>query len=130
MKVTISKFSLLAALALAGAGSAYAHEDTSEGGTLHWLSHVSVSKSAPSANQMAPFGYAATQAPDREINLPSGSAHLNVTRLETVKINVNGKSVVWTFDTLGTPSFPLSKVIPGTDGVTVYVAENPTYQGG
>jgi len=130
MKVTISKFGLLSALALAGAGSAYAHVDTSEGGTLHWLSHVSESKSAPSANQLASFGYVATRVPDREITLPSGSAHLNVTRLETVKINANGKSVVWSFDTLGTPSFPLSKVIPGTDGITVHVAENPSYQGG
>jgi hypothetical protein len=55
---------------------------------------------------------------------------LNVTRQETVKINVGGKSVVWSFDTLGTPSFPLSKVIPGAEGITVYVAESPSLQGG
>lgn len=67
---------------------------------------------------------------DREITVVSGSNYLNVTRLETIKINVGGKSVVWTFDTLGTAPFPLSKVVPGADGITVYVAENPAYQGG
>lgn len=130
MQVSFSKFGLVAALALAGAGSAYAHVDTSEGGTLHWIGHVSEAKSAPTANQLAPFGYVATVAHDREISLPSGSTHLNVTRQETVKINVGGKSVVWSFDTLGTPSFPLSKVIPGAEGITVYVAESPSLQGG
>lgn len=129
MQVSFSKFGLVAALALAGVGSAYAHEDTSESGTLHWIGHVSEAKSALTANQLAPFGYVATVAPDREISLPSGSTYLNVTRPETVKINVGGKSVVWTFDTLGTQSFPLSKVIPGAEGITVYVAEDPLYQG-
>jgi hypothetical protein len=41
-----------------------------------------------------------------------------VTRLETVKINVGGKSVVWTFDTLGTAPFPLSKIVSGAEGIT------------
>lgn len=49
-------------------------------------------------------------------------------RLETIQINAGGKSVTWKFDTLGTASFPLSKAIPGFDNVTVYVAENPSYQ--
>jgi len=31
---------------------------------------------------------------------------------------------------LGTAAFPLSKIMPGADGITVYVAENPSYQGG
>ena len=130
MKTNISKISLIAALGLSIAGAAYAHEDYSEGASLHWLSHVSETKSAPTANQQAPFGYAATKNADREVTLTSASKYLNVTRLETVKINVGGKSVAWTFDTLGTASFPLAKVIPGTDGITVYVTENPAYQGG
>lgn len=54
---------------------------------------------------------------------------MNVTRLETVKINVGGKTVTWTFDTLGSAPFPLARIIPGAEGATVYVAENPAYQG-
>ena len=130
MKTKFSKLALIAAISLAGAGTSYAHEDYSEAGTNHWLSHVSESKSAPTANQQASFDYAATKNADREITLTGGNKYLNVTRLETVKINVGGKSVAWTFDTLGTASFPLAKVIPGTDGVTVYVTENPSHQGG
>ena len=74
----------------------------------HWLRHVSESQGAPTANQLAPFGYAATKNADREVSLPSGGKYFNVTRLETLKLNVGGKSVVWTFDTLGTAAFPLS----------------------
>jgi hypothetical protein len=130
MKAKTSQLALIAAISVAAAGTAYAHEDYSEGTSLHWLSHVSASKSAPTANQLAPFGYAATKSADREVTLASGSKYLNVTRLETVKINVGGKSVIWTFDTLGTASFPLSKIVSGADGITVYVTENPAYQGG
>lgn len=101
-----------------------------EAGTNHWLSHVSEAKGAPTANQLAPYGYAASRNADREVTLSSGSKYLNVTRLETIKINLGGKSVVWTFDTLGTASFPLSKIVSGADGITVYVTENPAYQGG
>ena len=130
MKTKYSKLALIAAIGLAAAGTSYAHEDYSEAGTNHWLSHVSESKSAPTANQLASFGYAATKNADREITLAGGSKYLNVTRLETVKINVGGKSVVWTFDTLGTAPFPLSKIVSGAEGITVYVTENPAYQGG
>lgn len=130
MKTNISKISLIVALGLSVAGTAYAHEDYSEGASLHWLSHVVESKGSPTANQLAPYGYAATKGADREVTLTSTSKYLNVTRLETVKINVGGKSVVWTFDTLGLAAFPLAKAIPGTDGVTVHVTENPSYQGG
>lgn len=129
MKTNLSKFSLIVALGLSVAGTAYAHEDYSEGTSLHWLSHVSESRGT-SVSQLAPYGYAATKSADREVTLTSASKYLNVMRLETVKINVGGKSVVWTFDTLGTAAFPLAKVIPGADGVMVYVAENPAYQGG
>jgi hypothetical protein len=88
-------------------------------------------KSAPTANQLASYGYAASRNADREVTLSSGSKYLNVTRLETVKINVGGKSVVWTFDTLGTASIPaLQDRIWSAEGITVYVTENPAYQGG
>lgn len=130
MKAKISRLALIAAISVAAAGTSYAHEDYSEAGTNHWLSHVSETKSAPTANQLASFGYTATKNADREISLPSGGKYLNVTRLETVKINIGGKSVVWTFDTLGTAPFPLSKIVAGADDVTVYVTENPAYQGG
>ena len=130
MKAKFSQLALIAAISVAAAGTAYAHEDYSEGGSLHWLSHVSENKSTPTANQQAPFGYVATKNADREVSLPSGGKYLNVTRLETIKINVGGKSVVWTFDTLGTAAFPLSRIVPGADGITVYVTENPAYQGG
>lgn len=129
MKTKFPQLALIAAISLAATGASYAHEDYSEAGTNHWLSHVSESKSAPTANQQAPFGYAATKNADREITLAGGSKYLNVTHLETIKINIGGKSVVWTFDTLGTTSFPLSKIVSGADDLTVYVTENPAYQG-
>lgn len=130
MKINLTKISLIAALGLFAAGTTYAHEDYSEAGTVHWISHVAESKGSQTANQLAPYGYAATKNADREVTLTSASKYLNVTRLETVKINVGGKSVVWTFDTKGTAAFPLANVIPGSDEITVYVAENPAYLGG
>ncbi|MBS0542389.1 MAG: CzcE family metal-binding protein, partial [Proteobacteria bacterium] len=39
-------------------------------------------------------------------------------------------TVNWTFDTLGTNSFPLSKVVQGGDKVTVYLEESPLYRSG
>jgi hypothetical protein len=130
MKSKFSQLAVIATIIVAAAGTAYAHEDYSEAGTNHWISHVSESRSTPTANQLAPFGYAATKNADREVSLPSGGKYLNVTRLETIKINVGSKSVVWTFDTLGTAAFPLSKIVPGADGITVFVTENPAYMGG
>jgi hypothetical protein len=62
------------------------------------------------------------------VTIDSATRYLNVTQLEAVQINLGGKNVAWIFDTLGTAPFPLSKVIPGTESVTVFVAENPTYQ--
>ena len=56
--------------------------------------------------------------------------YINVTRLETVALKVGDKTVNWTFDTLGTNSFPLSKVVQGADKVTVYLEESPLYRNG
>jgi hypothetical protein len=130
MKTTLTKIALIASLSAIGTTAAMAHEDYSESGGMHWLQHASESKGQPTANQLAPFGYVTTGAAARVVSIDAGTKYLNVTRLETVQIKVGGKSVTWMFDTLGTASFPLSKVIPGTDGVTVYVAENPAYIGG
>ena len=41
MKTKFSQLALIAAISLAAAGTSYAHEDYSEAGTNHWLSHVS-----------------------------------------------------------------------------------------
>ena len=130
MKANFPKLTLMAALSVAAVGTAYSHEDYSEGASLHWLSHVSETRSAPTVKQQAPFGYVATKNADREVTLANGSKYLNITRLETIKINVGGKTIIWTFDTLGTASFPLSKIVSGADDITVYVTENPAYQGG
>lgn len=82
----------------------------------------------PAANHVAPLGFASgSMPPNRVVNLDKGTTFLNVTQMETVKITVAGKSVTWTFDTLGTPTFPLSKIIPEAEGITVYVAPNPLY---
>lgn len=64
------------------------------------------------------------------MNIDSSTRYLNVTRLEAVQPNADGMSVIWKFDTFGTRPFPLSKIIPGYERVTVYVAESPIYQGG
>tara|TARA_R110001583_G_scaffold90485_1_gene232410 strand:+ start:3874 stop:4260 length:387 start_codon:yes stop_codon:yes gene_type:complete len=128
VKTTLIKLSFIAALGGIAATSAYAHTDYTEGGS-HWLSHASESKAQPTDNQTAPFGYKAAAAPTREVTLIGGERYLNVRQLETVRITADGKSVDWTFNTLGTRSFPLSEVIPGSKGVTVYVSESPDYAG-
>ena len=126
MKTNIARLILaVAALGFAATGTSYAHEDYSEGASTHWLSHLS--ESQPTANQLAPYGYVTSSAAARVVTIDSGTTYLNVTRLETILLNVGGKSVSWTFDTLGTASFPLAKIISGTDGVMVYVAESPAY---
>lgn len=122
MKTNFTKLALLSVLSLAGATAALAEDDVA---SRVWLRQVQESKGEPTANQLAPHGYATTGAAAREISVNSGTKYLNVTRLETVKINVDGKSVTWSFDTLGTRAFPLSNIVPGAEGVTVYVAENP-----
>lgn len=129
MKSNIAQFVLaVAALGFAATGTSYAHEDYSEGASTHWLSHLS--ESQPTANQLAPYGYPTSSTAARVVTIDSSTKYLNVTRLETIQINAGGKSITWMFDTLGTASFPLAKIIPGTEGVTVYVTENPAYIGG
>ena len=129
MKTNITQLILIAALGFAVTGTSYAHEDYSEGGSVHWISHVMESKSQPTANELARYGYATSGAAARVVKIDSGTKYLNVTRLETVRFDLGSKSVTWKFDTLGTAPFSLAKVIPGAEGVTVYVAENPAYTG-
>lgn len=127
MSKPLSRLSLLAALTLATAGQALAHEDYSEAGALHWVQHAQQSGSQPTAQQLAPFGYAASGRADQVITLDGTSRYVNVTRLETVEFDIGGKRFAWKFDTLGTPSFPLAKIAPRgvkVDDIQVYVSEN------
>lgn len=129
MRTNLAQHVVAVALGLIATGASYAHEDRSEAGTNHWLSHIMESKTQPSPNQLAPYGFEVSSTAERVADVSSGTRFLNVTRLETVRINVGDKSVVWRFDTLGTAPFSLAKIIPGLDGVTVYVTENPMYLG-
>jgi hypothetical protein len=130
MKSNVVQTILVVAIGLATAGTSYAHEDYSEGGSLHWISHVAESKSQPTANQVAPYGYVTSSPAARVANVDSNTLYINVTRGEAVQINVAGKSVTWLFDTLGTPTFSLDKIVPGAGNITVYVAPNPSDAGG
>ena len=84
----------------------------------------------PTAQQTAPYGYAVAGPVERIIRITSATRYINVIRLETVRLDIDGKSVVWNFDTFGTRAFPLSKIIPSAAGITVYVEESPLYRGG
>lgn len=129
MNAKVSRLAVAVALTVAATGAVNAHEDYTEAGANHRLSYLWEKSEGPSANAQARYGNAASKGADREVTLSSGSQYINVTRMETVRIIMAGKSVVWTFDTLGTQPFSLSKIFPGTDGVTVYVVENPFYVG-
>ena len=85
---------------------------------------------AQSEREMAAYGYTSNATPSRTITVNASTRHINVTRLETVALKVGDKTVNWTFDTLGTNSFPLSKVVQGGDKVTVYLEESPLYRSG
>jgi hypothetical protein len=82
---------------------------------------------AASTGSASPHGSMTSAAPFRAIDIGNGTRHINVTRFETVALRSNGHDTNWTFDTLNTRSFPLSSIVPGADGVTVYVMESPLY---
>jgi len=128
--ISLTGFAFVAAFS---ATSAMAHVDTGEAGSAHWLEHVASSPAEPSAAQQAAFGYASTATskaqPTREIVVGAGDRYINVERLETVTLRFGDKHVDWTFDTLGTQAFDLSKIFPAAKGVTVYVAESQLYDG-
>lgn len=77
----------------------------------------------------SPLGYvAAPGTAAEEITIVAGKTrHIKVVRLETYRIVDGSSIVVWTFDTFGLPTFPLSKILPGSSDVTVHVGENPMY---
>ncbi len=77
-----------------------------------------------------PYGSMANGSASRTIVIDNGTRHVNVERFETVTLRINGQDTNWTFGTLRTGSFPLSEIVPGADGVRVYVRESPLYQGG
>lgn len=130
MKTNLTRLTLIALLSSIGVTPAFAHEDSTESSSMHWLSHIGTSSNPASANQTTTYGYASSRTAGRAVTLDRNSPYLNVTQGETVQINVAGKSVTWTFDTFNTAAFPLANIIPGADGVTVYVAPDPLSRGG
>jgi hypothetical protein len=130
MKKSIIATLAVSAISTFGSSAAFAHEDYSERGTLHWLEHVQERVSSPSERELAMYGYAGNATPSRTVTVNADTRYINVTRLETVALKVGDKTVNWTFDTLSTNSFPLSKVVPGADKVTVYLDESPLYRSG
>ncbi len=128
MKSRLIKFTLLTAGAVIMT-FAFAQETEMQRSSSQDMQQVQI-VSQSLANQRAPYGYASTGTPERVVDLSNGKKYLNVTRLETIQIKKDGNDVTWTFDTLGTPSFSLAKVIPWASGVTVYVEESPLYRGG
>lgn len=82
----------------------------------------------PRVGHEAPHGYESAGTPDRAIKLGTGKTRsVRVHRLETVRIVDGERSITWTFDTLGLPLIPLSKLLPGAADITIYVEENPMY---
>ena len=129
MKTTLTKIALIASLSAIGTTAAMAHEDYSEGGSMHWLQHVSESKGQPTANQLAPFGYASTGAAARVVSIDAGTKYLNVTRLETVQIKVGGGGVVFdnaiqvSPDTKSPGQDGLPRMLGGVAAIAVALAE-------
>jgi hypothetical protein len=123
MRNLIIKTVFATTLGVAAISSAFAYADDEN-------TRFSASASEPSANERAPYGYVANGQPDRIVTLGKDTKYLNVTRMETVRIIVAGKTVTWNFDTLGTPTFLLSDITPEAKGVRVYVSENSMYLGG
>lgn len=127
MKARLTKFALLTASAVVTT-VAFAQETETQRSIGEEMQQVRITREAL-ADQRAPYGYASTGNPERVVDLSGGRKYLNVTRLETIQIKKDGNSVVWTFDTLGQPSFSLAKVIPWASDVTVYVEDSPMYRG-
>ncbi len=121
MKTKFASLILIALVGVAGTTSALAQVNYDDSTSL--FNQVSVSEQQP-AWQSTPLGYAVDAGSTRVVNIDGGTKYLNVEQMETVQINAGGKALIWQFDTLGTPVFPLSKIFPGVDGVTVYVAKN------
>lgn len=124
MRNLIAKLTLVATLGAAASGAALAHA-YEEGDGSHFPGHPKSVSAVATASDRASYGTAVSGQPDRIVTLGKDAKYLNVTRMETVGINVAGKSVTWNFDTLGTPNFLLSDIIPEAKGIRVYVSEIP-----
>ncbi|WP_407280862.1 CzcE family metal-binding protein [Aromatoleum evansii] len=129
MNRNICRATAISALLFTTASSAIAHTDYSEAGTSHWVEGVRGSASEPTERQKAPYGYESTGVPERILVVDKNTRHINVVQLETVSIRFGGKVVNWTFDAYPRRNFSLSNILPGVDGVTVYVDESPMYRG-
>jgi len=99
-------------------------------GSAHWLWYITESKRQQTADKLAGYGYATSGIAVRVLSVDSGSSYRNGTRLETVRVDLGGRSITWTLDTFGTTSSPLSKTVPVAEGITVYMTENRAYRGG
>ena len=53
----------ISAFVTLSSSAAFAHENYSEGGALHWLEHVNAQASNSTERQLAPYGYAGTGTP-------------------------------------------------------------------
>ena len=83
----------------------------------------------PGVGRIDPMGHQVDSGATRVIDLTVPRKAVNVTAGETVEFRLPGHTVVWDFDTLGTPVFALSRIIPDAPTVRVYVAPNPLYSG-
>lgn len=116
----------------ATAGGSFAETPT----TIEYVGEatVFVSGTVPSAatasGRTNPLGHEVSAGSQRVIDLTVPRKHVNVTAGEVVTFRLDGKEVVWDFDTLGTPVFALSRIIPSANpGIRVYVAPDRTYEG-
>jgi hypothetical protein len=87
------------------------------------------SPATPGIGRVAPLGHQVSGNASRVIDLTSRRSAINVTAGETVQFNLDGRSVTWNFDTLGTPVFSLTKIVPQAPNLTVYVSPNPLETG-
>ena len=56
MKKSIIAVLAVSAISTLGSSAAFAHEDYSEGGALHWLEHVQARASSPTERELATYG--------------------------------------------------------------------------
>lgn len=74
------------------------------------------------------------QMAERTIDITPSTRWINVKQDETVVLRNGDKAFVWTFATWSIGSFPLGRIAPPElstpAGVRVYVAPNPTLDGG
>lgn len=131
MRTRTSTLFLSAALA-AIAGNSLAEAPT----TIEYVGEATLfvpgtgPSAAPGSGRTNPLGHEVTGGSERVIDLTVRRAHVNVTAGEIVKFKLEGREVVWDFDTLGTPVFALSRIIPGANpAIRVYVAPDRAYEG-